>query len=126
MMTTPTGPPAAACAFSRMPRRSTPPTVERVRPLATATDQGRQRGVDPWKEPTMNKPYTHVVRTAEIDPVTGQEDPRHGAFGVAAGHEDGYAVTRSADTLDELRGLVGNLADERALWEHARLHHPSL
>lgn len=48
------------------------------------------------------------------------------SYGVIAGDEHGYAVTRSANSLEDLRDVIGDLADERAVWEHAAMHHPGL
>lgn len=74
----------------------------------------------------MNRPYAHIIKIVELDPATGVEDHRTVAYGVVAGDDHGYAVTRSADTLEELRQQVGDLTDDRRLWEHAAMHHPHL
>lgn len=69
--------------------------------------------------------YASVVKIVEVDPATGVEDPDSVTYGVVAGHEDAYAVTRSARTLDDLAAEI-DLTDKRALWEHAQDHHPYL
>ena len=68
-----------------------------------------------------NRPDTDVVKITTINPDTGEELDRP-FFGVAVGDNMSYRITRSAETLDELRAQIGDLHDPRAIWEHALEH----
>ena len=68
-----------------------------------------------------NVPDTEIVKVVVVDPDTGIEigEP---SYGVAAGDNFAYTITRSAATLEDLREEVGDLHDPRTVWQHALTH----
>lgn len=64
-----------------------------------------------------------ILKITTVDPVTG-EQVGETYYGVGAFDESGYAITRSSQSIEELREDVGDLEDEDALERHVSEHHP--
>lgn len=75
--------------------------------------------------PIDAKRHTEVLHIAAVAPRTG-EAIEAGAYGLLAsgGHAD--AILRCAQTLEELRAVVGDLADTRARYELCYLVEPCI
>lgn len=73
----------------------------------------------------MIQSRAEVVQIAAVSLSTGEatEEPW---FGVAVNGRFGSAIVRSARSLDELAGLVGDLRDQRALWLFVQAQDPSI
>jgi hypothetical protein len=65
-----------------------------------------------------------VVKIVTVNPETGAEVAGTTYYGVAAGDDEGYGITRSAESLEALRAEIGDLTDAGALAAHAVTHYP--
>ncbi len=66
-----------------------------------------------------------VVKIVTIDPSTGQEVAGTTYYGIAYSDDEGYAITRSFEALEDLASEV-DLTDNAALKAHVGEHHPHM